>query len=117
MGPMSPGRRPPAQSTAARDSGLRRVSRITRWSLAGGLALSGALSVVAAANFAGHSSSASAATTGGTGTATSPATVPSSPGGTSSGAVSRSTPSTIYRAPVTQVRPTRRMPSVRSGGS
>lgn len=113
---MSPGRRPPAQSTAARDSGLRRVSQITRWSLVGGLALSGAFSVVAAANFAGHSASASAATTG-TGTATAPPTTALPDGSSSSGSVSRSTPTTIYRAPATQVRPTRRLPSVRSGGS
>ncbi len=44
------------QAIRARALGLRRVSRLTRWALAGGLALTGALSATAAAVYSGHSS-------------------------------------------------------------
>ena len=43
---------------AARNAGLERVSRLTRWALGGGLVLSGVFSAVAAHSFGGHSTSA-----------------------------------------------------------
>jgi hypothetical protein len=40
-----------------RDRGLRRVSRLTRWTLSGGLVLSGGFAAVAAQAYAGHARS------------------------------------------------------------
>jgi hypothetical protein len=44
-----------------RDGGLERISVVTRWLTAGVVALSGALAVVAAGGFPGHSPSTPAA--------------------------------------------------------
>jgi hypothetical protein len=43
-----------ARARAARDAGLRRVSRLTGWIVAGTIALTGALSEVAAQALPGH---------------------------------------------------------------
>jgi hypothetical protein len=58
-------------AVTARDAGLRRVSRLTRWLLAGALALTAAFSAIAAHAFPGHSASqASSTTQGGAGSTT-----------------------------------------------
>ncbi len=44
----------------ARDAGLRRISSATRWIAAGAVGLSGALAVIAADSFHGHTASAAA---------------------------------------------------------
>lgn len=93
---------PDRGAVARRDAGLHRVSRLTRWLLAGGLALTGACSAVAAHAFPGHTT---AQTTGSAGTSSTgqssqastsgsgqsagsalqaPATVPSASGGSGS---------------------------------
>jgi len=45
-----------------RDAGLRRVNRITKGAIAGGLALTGALSALAARSFSGTTASAQSTT-------------------------------------------------------
>jgi hypothetical protein len=62
---------PDPRAVARRDAGLRRVSRLTRWLLAGSLALTGLFAGLAARVFPGHSQQASAATTTTTTTVTS----------------------------------------------
>lgn len=54
---------PDPRAVARRDAGLRRVSRLTRWLVAGSLALTGLFAGLAARAFPGHSQQASAATT------------------------------------------------------
>ena len=51
------------RAVVARDAGLRRISAITRGSIAGAVTLSGALAVIAANGFHGHTSSNTAART------------------------------------------------------
>lgn len=62
----------PFQHPRARDEGLRKVSTITRWALAGGAGLTGVFSVLAASSYSGRSTStpgsASGASTGATAT-------------------------------------------------
>jgi hypothetical protein len=50
-----------SKATAARDAGLELIRRINRWMIAGAIALTGVISLLAAGSFHGHS--ASAATT------------------------------------------------------
>lgn len=57
-------------AVTARDAGLRRVSRLTRWLLAGALALTAAFSAIAAHAFPGHSASQASSTTQGGGSST-----------------------------------------------
>src|SRR6266568_1828934 len=58
---------PSDRGTAAqRDAGLRRVSRLTRWLLAGALALTAGFSAIAARSFSGTSGSQSASHSGST---------------------------------------------------
>jgi hypothetical protein len=57
-------------AVTARDAGLRRVSRLTRWQLAGALALTAAFSAIAAHAFPGHSASQASSTTQGGGGST-----------------------------------------------
>jgi hypothetical protein len=72
---MPPDRGAGRGAAAARDAGLRRVSRLTRWLLAGALALTAAFSAIAAHAFPGHSGRAQASgTTQTTGTAQSSGT-------------------------------------------
>jgi hypothetical protein len=54
---------PDPRAVARRDAGLHRVSRLTRWLVAGSLALTGLFAGLAARAFPGHSQQASAATT------------------------------------------------------
>jgi hypothetical protein len=49
------------RAVIARDAGLRRISRATRWLVAGAAALSGALALIA--SHSGHTSSGSSAST------------------------------------------------------
>jgi hypothetical protein len=42
------------RAVMARDAGLRRISSVTRWVLAGAVALSGGLALIAAKGFHGH---------------------------------------------------------------
>jgi hypothetical protein len=51
------------RAVIARDAGLRRISAITRGAIAGAVTLSGALAVIAASGFHGHTSSTTAAQT------------------------------------------------------
>ena len=58
---------PSDRGTAAqRDASLRRVSRLTRWVLAGALALTAGFSAIAARSFSGTSGSQSASHSGST---------------------------------------------------
>jgi hypothetical protein len=61
---------------AGRDSGLRRVSRITRWLVAGSVAAVGVLSAVVAQALPGNSGSAATPSAGAPGVAPSPTTSP-----------------------------------------
>ncbi|HEX6678727.1 MAG TPA: hypothetical protein VF486_27390 [Actinomycetes bacterium] len=54
---------PDPRAVARRDAGLHRVSRLTRWLVAGSLALTGLFAGLAARAFPGHSQQASATTT------------------------------------------------------
>lgn len=74
----------PSQNSRARDEGLRKVSTITRWALAGGAGLTGVFSVLAASSYSGHSTSTNGAASGTTSTGASPS-ASSSPGSASSG--------------------------------
>ncbi len=60
---MPPDRGADRGAVAARDAGLRRVSRLTRWLLAGALALTGAFSAIAAHAFPGHRTTQSSSST------------------------------------------------------
>jgi hypothetical protein len=53
---------PGAGAAARRDAGLRRISRLTRWLVAGALLLTAALSTIAARTFPGQSNSQSSTT-------------------------------------------------------
>ncbi len=76
--PMPP--EPPDRGDVARrDAGLRRVSRLTRWLLAGALALTAAFSAIAAHSFPGNASNQ--ATNSTSTTLQSPASNPSASGG------------------------------------
>ena len=54
---------PDARARASRDAGLRRVSRLTGWIVAGTIALTGALSEVAAQALPGHQKPAAPSST------------------------------------------------------
>jgi len=64
------------RAVLARDAGLRRVSLVTRWMIAGVLGMSGALALVAANAFHGHtiSSTPASSTSQGSSGQTTPAT-------------------------------------------
>jgi len=66
------------RAVIARDAGLRRISAITRGAIAGAVTLSGALAVIAASGFHGHTSSNPAAQTQTTQTQTTAASSTSS---------------------------------------
>jgi hypothetical protein len=55
------------RAVMARDAGLRRISAVTRWLTAAAVALSGALALIAANAFHGHTLSNTAQTTSQTG--------------------------------------------------
>jgi hypothetical protein len=100
---------------ARRDTGLRRVSRLTRLTMAGGLALTGVFSAVAARAFSGHST-AQAATTATTTPATESSSESSSASQSSSSASSTTT-TTQLQSPSTAVRSSSGSSHVVSGGS
>jgi hypothetical protein len=94
---------------ARRNAGLRRISTITTGALAGGLVLTGGLSVLAARSFSGTS----AATTQSTTATTAPPTSSSS----SSSSSSTSSSDDTLQAPSYYVQPSSGSGRVRSGGS
>ena len=98
---------------ASRDAGLRRVSRLTRVIMAGGLALTGVLSAVAARAFSGTNTAQAATDT--TATTSAPSTSAAQP---SSGSSSKSTTTTTQlQSPSSAVRSSSSSSHVRSGGS
>src|SRR5437588_12030183 len=117
-----------ADNAAKRDAGLRRLSRLTRGALAGGVALTGVFSAVAARSFAGHTSTTAAAATPGTTEATTsaPTAAPTTAPTTAVPATRSTTPTTAARttttaplqSPVTTPRSSSSSAShVTSGGS
>ena len=91
---------------ARRDAGLRRISTITKGAVAGGLALTGALSVLAARSFSGTSTAA-------TQTQSTATTTPS----TSSSESRSSDDDESLQAPSYYLQPSRSSGRVSSGGS
>ena len=89
---------------ARRDAGLRRISTITKGAMAGGLALTGALSVLAARSFSGTSTAATQTQS------TTATTTPSS-------ASSSDDDDQNLQAPSYYLQPSRSSGRVRSGGS
>jgi hypothetical protein len=104
---------------ASRDAGLRRVSRLTRLAVAGGLALTGVFSAIAARAFSGHSTAqaATTATTAATTDTTATTAPQSSVSSQSSSSQSSATSTTQLQAPSTAVRSSSGSSHVRSGGS
>lgn len=101
------------ETAAQRDAGLRRVSRLTRWLLAGALALTGGFSAVAARSFSGTAGSQSTAQTGSTA-----ATEQSSQAGTSDfGDDSGDDSGPTFQAPASPPSAFGGSGSVTSGGS
>ncbi len=94
----------PSHHSRARDEGLRRVSSITRWALAGGAGLTGAFSILAAASYSGHTTGAAS----GTAPAGSQPASASNAGSASSGTLQPSS---------TPVQPSSGPAAVSSGGS
>jgi hypothetical protein len=103
--PADPGANPAAgrRAVIARDAGLRRISRATRWIAAGAVGLSGALAVIAADSFHGHV--ASTASTQAPASQSAPASVPAA---NSAGAIA---------PPASTPTPTPAPPVAVSGGS
>ena len=104
--PMPPG---PADrgAVAHRDAGLRRVSRLTRWLLAGALAATAAFSAIAARTVPGNSSSQASNSTSTT----------SDQSGTSSSDQTGDDGSTTLQAPSSSPSASGGSGSVTSGGS
>ncbi len=98
-----------------RDAGLRRVSRVTRTAVAGGVAATGVFAALAAHAFSGTPAqqSTTPATTDPDATQGFASSSPSSP------SAGRTTPTTVapLRAPATTVQPSTRRGRVTSGGS
>ncbi len=98
---------PSDRGTAAqRDAGLRRVSRLTRWVLAGALALTAGFSAIAARSFSGTSGSQSASHSGSTTTTT-----------TDDGSGQSSDSSSTFQSPSSSPSSGSGSGSVTSGGS
>ena len=98
---------PSDRGTAAqRDAGLRRVSRLTRWLLAGALALTAGFSAIAARSFSGTSGSQSASHSGTTTTTT-----------TDDGSGQSSDSSSTFQSPSSSPSSGSGSGSVTSGGS
>jgi hypothetical protein len=91
----------------ARDAGLRRISAVTRWTAAAVVALSGALALIAAKAFHGHT------------VTTTPAGATSSPStqAPSTGQSQVSPPTTQLQQPAQAPAPVQQVPVVVSGGS
>jgi hypothetical protein len=86
----------------ARDAGLRRISAVTRWTVAAVVALSGALALVAANAFHGHT------------VATTPSSATTSPAQTPT--PSQGSPTQLQQ-PAQAPAPVQQVPVVVSGGS
>jgi len=98
---------PSDRGTAAqRDASLRRVSRLTRWVLAGALALTAGFSAIAARSFSGTSGSQSASHSGSTTTTT-----------TDDGSGQSSDSSSTFQSPSSSPSSGSGSGSVTSGGS
>jgi hypothetical protein len=104
---------------ARRDAGLRRLSSITKGTMAGGLVLTGALSAVAAHSFSGTSSAATQAATASTAStaATTATTTPSTTAATTPATTRATTATTQLQTPVTIPRSSSGSGRVTSGGS
>lgn len=99
---------PSDRGTAAqRDASLRRVSRLTRWVLAGALALTAGFSAIAARSFSGTSGSQSASHSGSTTTTTT----------TDDGSGQSSDSSSTFQSPSSSPSSGSGSGSVTSGGS
>src|SRR6266705_2047973 len=94
-------------AAAQRDAGLRRVSRLTRWVLAGALALTAGFSAIAARSFSGTSGSQSASHSGSTTTTTT----------TDDGSGQSSDSSSTFQSPSSSPSSGSGSGSVTSGGS
>ena len=96
---------------ARRDAGLRRISAITKGAVAGGLALTGAVSVLAARSFSGTSTAATQTTTQSmTQSTTQSTTATTTP-------TTRATTNTTLQSPSYSIRSSRASGRVSSGGS
>ena len=96
-----------------RNAGLRRINRFTKGALAGGLALTGGLSVLAARSFSGSAATAQPTTQSTTATTT-PST---SSGSSSSSSSSSSSGDQTFQAPSYSIRSSGGSGRVSSGGS
>lgn len=93
------------RAAAARDAGLARVGQVTRWAIAGIVGLAGALALLAAQSFHGHTASGATSTASGVAT---PA---------AAGSDASTTPSNNLQAPSQAPAETPVAPVVVSGGS
>ncbi len=103
------------EPVARRDAGLRRVSRVTRTAVAGGVAATGVFAALAAHAFSGTPARQST-----TPTTPVPDTTPGSASSSaSSPSVGQTTPTTVapLQAPATTIQPSTRRGRVTSGGS
>ena len=102
----------PRRAVLARDAGLRRISKITRWLVGGALGLSGALALLAANAFHGRTVTTPAHPT--TPTSTAPATTTPS---TTTPSTATPDPANHIQPPTQAPTPTPATPVVVSGGS
>ena len=100
---------------ARRNAGLRRISSITKGALAGGLVLTGGLSVLAARSFSGTSTAATQTTTQSTTATTTPTS--SSSNNSSGDDESTNTTTPTLQSPSYYLQPSSGSGRVRSGGS
>jgi len=108
------------EPTALRDAGLRRVSRLTRAGIVGGLAATGVFAALAAHGFAGttdRQAPAPSADQDSTASTTTPVPQGGSTATSSSAGQSTSSVTSPLKAPTTAVRPSTRSGRVASGGS
>jgi hypothetical protein len=98
---------PDPRAVARRDAGLRRVSRLTRWLVAGSLALTGLFAGLAARAFPGHAGQQAGAAT----------TTTTVTGGQSDDSSSQDDGSDQLRAPAAAPSASGGSGSVTSGGS
>jgi len=107
------------EPTALRDAGLRRVSRLTRAGIVGGLAATGVFAALAAHGFAGTTDRQATAPSAAQGSTASTTTPPQGGSTATSSSAGQSTSSVTspLKAPTTAVRPSTRSGRVASGGS
>ena len=97
---------------ARRDAGLRRLSNLTKGTMAGGLVLTAVVSGVAAHSFSGTTTAAAQTTSGTTAT-----TAPAATAHATTRATTATTATTQLQTPVTAPRSSRGSGRVTSGGS